>query len=75
MNNFNQALLKLCFYLCKLCKCQLKATGVVGDPLSFDPLHGILQDPLVPHIGLHKVLKARDRPGAFVKLEGKGKED
>lgn len=29
-------------YRVKLFEGQLKATRVVGDPLSFDPLHGLL---------------------------------
>lgn len=47
----------LTLYLGELFEGQLKAVSVVGDAVSGDFLHSIFQNPLVPHVRLHQVLK------------------
>lgn len=60
--------------LCELLEGQLEAASVVGGPLGRDVLHGILQHPLVAHVGLHQVLEAGGVRGLVVELERGQKE-
>lgn len=56
-------------HLCELLEGQLEAAYVVGGPLGRDVLHGILQLPLVAHVGLHQVLEAGGGRGLVAELE------
>jgi len=48
----------------------LKASFVVGRALGHHPLHVLLEDLLVPDVGLHQVLEARHRFRLLVELGG-----
>lgn len=61
-------------HLRELLKGQLEAACVVGGPLGRDVLHGLLQHPLVAHVGLHQVLEAGGVRGRGVELERGQKE-
>lgn len=61
-------------HLCELLEGQLEAAYVVGGPVGHEVLHGILQHPLVAHVGLHQVLEAGGVRGHVVELERGQKE-
>lgn len=56
-------------HLGELLEGQLEATYVVGGPLGREVLHGLLQHPLVAHVGLHQVLEAGGVRGLVAELE------
>ena len=50
---------------------KLKSFGVVGDALGFDVLDGVLQQLLVPDVGLDQMVEAARNIHPGVELEGK----
>lgn len=61
-------------HLSELIEGQLQAAFVVGGPIGCDFLHGLLQHPLVAHVGLHQVLEAGGVRGLAAELERGQKE-
>ena len=57
----------------QLLKSELEAFGVVGYPLGCDVLHGVLQQLLVPHVGLNQVFETGRLLHPGVKLGAEGK--
>lgn len=70
-NIFQHGSATLTLYLVELLESQLEAAFVVGDTLRDDVLDGVFENPLVAHVGLNQVLKARCMCGLFIELEGK----
>lgn len=60
-------------YCRKLLKSKLKAFGVVGYPFGGDVLHRVLQQLLVPYIGLYQIFKTGCLLHPCVKLEDNGR--